>query len=381
MATAKTFCFGDTITLRHVNTGKYLHSHKSKYPNGSRQQQVTCFGGVPSGWLVCGQHGNILQVPGVPLTTGTVFRLQHVKTKRNLHSHNIKSAVSKQQEVSCFGEWGLGDTNCNWRLGFSGGLIKLIHVNTGKSLHSHELNYPLWGDRQQEVTCSAANDSNDLWEFAVHAAAGKIPVLTSLFSPPLPPATPQTSKPPQTPQIAAHSATSQTSKPPQTPHMVFGDVIRLRHVNTGHALHSHKANYPSGSRQQQVTCFGGKDDNDLWLVCGQHGALFTPGVPLTTSTVFRLQHVITKRNLHSHGIKSAVSQQQEVSCFGDNGHGDTNCNWRLEFSGGFIKLIHVNTGKSLHSHKLKYPNWAAGQQEVTCFGGNDSNDYWKCERV
>ena len=217
MATAKTFCFGDGITLRHANTGKYLHSHKSNYPNGSRQQQVTCFDGHhPSLWLVCGQHGNLLQVPGVPLTTGTVFRLQHAKTKRNLHSHKVTSAVSKQQEVSCFGEWGLGDTNCNWRLEFSGGFIKLIHVNTGKNLHSHNLNYPLWGHRQQEVTCFGGNDNNDFWEFTVHSAAGKIPILTSLASPPLPP------------------ATSQTSKPPQTPHMAFGDVIRLRHVNSGH---------------------------------------------------------------------------------------------------------------------------------------------------
>ena len=165
MATAKTFCFGDGITLRHANTGKYLHSHKSNYPNGSRQQQVTCFDGHhPSLWLVCGQHGNLLQVPGVPLTTGTVFRLQHVKTKRNLHSHKVTSAVSKQQEVSCFGEWGLGDTNCNWRLEFSGGFIKLIHVNTGKSLHSHKFNYPAWAAGQQEVTCYGGNDSNNYWK-------------------------------------------------------------------------------------------------------------------------------------------------------------------------------------------------------------------------
>ena len=141
-------------------------------------------------------------------------------------------------------------------------------------------------------------------------------------SPPLPPATSQT-----------------TSKPPQTPHMAFGDVIRLRHVNTGHALHSHNINYPSGSRQQQVTCFGGKDHNDLWRVCGQHGASLTPGVPLTAGTVFRLQHVSTKRNLHSHKVTSAVTKQQEVSCFGENGNGDTNCKRRLEFSGGFVRIL------------------------------------------
>ena len=181
---AKTFCFGDTITLRHVNTGKVLHSHKSNYPSGSKQQQVTCTGSPDgqSAWLVCGQHGNILQLPGIPLKAGTVFRLQHVRTKRNLHSHKVTSAVTKQQEVSCFGEWGLGDTNCNWRLEFSADFVKLIHVNTGKSLHSHEAYYPLWGHNQQEVTCFGGNDSSNHWDFTVVSAAKKVPVLSDLFS-------------------------------------------------------------------------------------------------------------------------------------------------------------------------------------------------------
>jgi len=38
--------------------------------------------------------------------------------------------------------------------------------------------------------------------------------------------------------------------------------IKLRHLNTGHVLHSHPINYHGGSKQQEVTCYGNRDDND-----------------------------------------------------------------------------------------------------------------------
>ena len=48
----------------------------------------------------------------------------------------------------------------------------------------------------------------------------------------------------------------------------------------------------------------------------------------------RLEHMQTNRNLHSHELsqnfKSSLSQQMEVSGFGDDGEGDPGDNWVIE---------------------------------------------------
>lgn len=168
----------------------------------------------------------------------------------------------------------------------------------------------------------------------------------------------------------------------------YGDTIKVGHVWTGRSLHSHDLVYghPEGSGQQQVTAFEGADDNDLWRVKGPDG---TPddhrlAEPVASGDVIRLEHVATRRNLHSHGgIPSPVTSQQEVSCFGDNGAGDANDNWRVEMAGhdwragGRLRLIHEATNRTLHSHSgHAHSAWTAGQQEVTCFDGRDDNDWW-----
>ena len=53
----------------------------------------------------------------------------------------------------------------------------------------------------------------------------------------------------------------------------FGATLKLRHLVTDHALHSHALNYghAGSSGQQQVTCFEGADDNDLWRIKAAHG--------------------------------------------------------------------------------------------------------------
>jgi dolichyl-phosphate-mannose--protein O-mannosyl transferase len=96
--------------------------------------------------------------------------------------------------------------------------------------------------------------------------------------------------------------------------------------------------------------------------------------------------VLTGRNLHSHGgFPSPVTHQQEVTCYGNNGIGDANDNWRIEIEGGGtwdsgtrLRLRHVPTNHALHSHLgFSHPDWTAGQQEVTCFAPpGDANDWW-----
>jgi hypothetical protein len=169
----------------------------------------------------------------------------------------------------------------------------------------------------------------------------------------------------------------------------YRNIIKMRHHLTTNKLHSHALNYghPGTSGQQQVTAFAGSDDNDLWRVKGPDGqpATFKEGEPVQHGDTIRLEHVLTGRNLHSHGgFPSPVTGQQEVTCYGNNGIGDANDNWRIEIEGGGtwdsgkrLRLIHVLTNHALHSHSgFSHPQWTAGQQEVTGFAGRDDNDWW-----
>ncbi len=174
----------------------------------------------------------------------------------------------------------------------------------------------------------------------------------------------------------------------------YGSWVKLRHIASSHRLHSHAFDYghARSSRQQQVTCFVGADDNDWWRVRVEHGASDHDrrGQRVRNGDVVRLEHVLTGRNLHSHsGHPSPVTRQQEVTCFGEHGVGDGNDNWRLEIEDGSewlpglsVRLVHVNTGHGLHSHGgYAHPAHTRGQQEVTCFPWRDDNDWWVLENV
>lgn len=173
------------------------------------------------------------------------------------------------------------------------------------------------------------------------------------------------------------------------PHVVrYGVPIKLRHVKTSHVLHSHLINYTTGSHQQEVTCFGDRDDNDWWIIKGPHSnqRFNAPiGAPVLNHQVLRFEHALTGKNLHSHpGIHSPASHQQEVTAFGEYGFGDDNDQWRLELVHSQpgtpwrvehqLKLVHLATNHHLHSHHGHHTH--SHQQEVTCFGQTDDNDLW-----
>jgi hypothetical protein len=119
-----------------------------------------------------------------------------------------------------------------------------------------------------------------------------------------------------------------TTNPPAANAAVrYGQTIKVSHLMTGLTLHSHALNYghEGSSGQQQVTCFRGADDNDLWRIKGPDGtdANYKINEVVQHGDVIRLEHVLTKRNLHSHsGHPSPVTGQQEVTCFGSEGQGD-----------------------------------------------------------
>jgi dolichyl-phosphate-mannose--protein O-mannosyl transferase len=100
----------------------------------------------------------------------------------------------------------------------------------------------------------------------------------------------------------------------------------------------------TGSGQQLITFV--KDTatkNTLWWIRpanhkgdveyptdGGDGSTCQQGKPIRCGTIIRLTHVDTLKNLHSHGVKSVLSQQQEVTGFGTgDGKGDGGDNWKV----------------------------------------------------
>ena len=202
--------------------------------------------------------------------------------------------------------------------------------------------------------------------------------------------------------------------------VAFGSRISFRHHNTqGGYLHSHQHMYPTGSKQQQITLYPHKDENNIWLVENQTqpinwavdetGNTTIPGPAawdtiapehVIDGSIFRLYHVTSDRRLHSHDVRAPMTEaewQNEVSAYGYEGfEGDANDLFRLEIiksmSDGALaktrlrtiqtkfKLVHIMTGCVLFSHKVKLPDWGFEQQEVTCArGGTLPNSVWYVE--
>lgn len=126
--------------------------------------------------------------------------------------------------------------------------------------------------------------------------------------------------------------------------ITYGSVIKLMHEKTRFRLHSHEVPYGSGSGQQSVTGFPNVDDaNSYWVGLSTCFLLDIPycqvictmslsfgisvmfqtvkripessakqGAPIKSGTIIRLQHMRTRKWLHSHLHMSPISGNQEV---------------------------------------------------------------------
>lgn len=190
--------------------------------------------------------------------------------------------------------------------------------------------------------------------------------------------------------------------------VAYGSSITLRHVNTqGGYLHSHNHLYETGSKQQQITLYPHKDNNNDWLV--ENITRPEDGVPweereiahIEDGNLIRLKHITTHHRLHSHDVRPPVTEQDyqnEVSAYGYEGFdGDANDNFRVEIvkerslkgparerlrtMETKFRLIHTMTGCALFSHAVKLPKWGFEQQEVTCVkGASIANSIWQIEQ-
>lgn len=168
--------------------------------------------------------------------------------------------------------------------------------------------------------------------------------------------------------------------------VTWSTVIKLVNVNSGARLHSHDVKYGSGSSQQSVTAVKNSDDhNSYWQVLPESGEV-KRGEKVKCGSTIRLLHLSTRRNLHSHLFRSPLSNNQEVSAFGDDGHGDSGDYWIVECDDDdfwrrdeSVRLKHKATDQYLHVTGDTYGRPISGQLEVSCYHYQNAYNLWKVQ--
>ncbi|CAI8055673.1 Stromal cell-derived factor 2 [Geodia barretti] len=180
-----------------------------------------------------------------------------------------------------------------------------------------------------------------------------------------------------------------TAAPAGFQQVTCGSVLKIANVDSSDRLHSHDVKYGSGSGQQTVTGVPHADDvNSYWLVKGAYGVdtNYQRGASVQCGSVIRLQHVQTRKFLHSHRFKSPLSGNQEVSAFGGDDSSDSGDNWEVECSSSQaqywqrdenVRLKHVDTNAYLHITGHKYGRPISGQKEVSGISTKSSSNLWR----
>lgn len=103
--------------------------------------------------------------------------------------------------------------------------------------------------------------------------------------------------------------------------VAYGAVITLKNHKTGGGyLHSHFHLYPKGvgARQQQITTYTHKDDNNRWVVKPYDRDAKDNVTILRNGDLVRLEHLQTRRNLHAHNEKAPITVKHfQVTGYGE----------------------------------------------------------------
>lgn len=176
---------GSRATIKNMGYGGgLLHSHVQTYPEGSQQQQVTCYHhkDANNDWFIYPNRFepdyNVGEEPMRFPQDGSTIRLIHAQTGRNLHSHQIAAPVTKADwEVSSYGNVTIGDTKDHWQIEVVNDAatrdyskirtlttsFRLKHPDLGCYLRAGNVNLPQWGFKQIEVTCTKTNNPRDVY--------------------------------------------------------------------------------------------------------------------------------------------------------------------------------------------------------------------------
>lgn len=177
---------GSKVTLKNMGYGGgLLHSHVQTYPQGSTQQQVTCYHHKDSNneWFFYPNRSQPEYDASAPprfIGDGDVIRLIHAQTGRNLHSHTVAAPLTKADwEVSSYGNTTVGDDKDHWTIEVVNDVaskdrskirtlttaLRLRHTVLGCYLRAKNVNLPQWGFKQIETTCVK---ENKLWDVHTH---------------------------------------------------------------------------------------------------------------------------------------------------------------------------------------------------------------------
>ncbi|KIW79927.1 hypothetical protein Z517_06542 [Fonsecaea pedrosoi CBS 271.37] len=175
---------GSKVTLKNMGYGGgLLHSHVQTYPEGSGQQQVTCYHhkDANNDWFFYPNRSQPEYDPEGPLSfiaDKQVVRLIHAQTGRNLHSHAVAAPITKADwEVSCYGNVTVGDEKDHWQIEVVSDAassdrsrirtlttaFRLKHVELGCYLRAGTVNLPQWGFKQIETTCVKKPSPRDVY--------------------------------------------------------------------------------------------------------------------------------------------------------------------------------------------------------------------------
>ena len=176
--------YGSRATIKNMGYGGgLLHSHVQTYPEGSTQQQVTCYHhkDANNDWFFYPNRSEPDYDPEAPIRyvgDKQIIRLIHSQTGRNLHSHIIPAPVTKaDHEVSCYGNTTIGDDKDHWiveivrdvassdrsKLRTLTTAFRLKHATIGCYLRAGNVNLPQWGFKQIEVSCTKENKPRDVY--------------------------------------------------------------------------------------------------------------------------------------------------------------------------------------------------------------------------
>ncbi|EJK44231.1 hypothetical protein THAOC_37248 [Thalassiosira oceanica] len=182
-----------------------------------------------------------------------------------------------------------------------------------------------------------------------------------------------------------------------------GSAVKLTHIESGgkYYLTSDERQLQSGSGQQLVTAVANSESpKGLWQIRnGSDEPFCEAGWPVKCGQKIRLTHLQTGSNLHTHGVRSPLSNQHEVTGFGQDGEGDSGDDWIVECSsGGYRSKTHLNrdepfmlksgaTGRYLGaSSTVKFNEQNCGRgcpilNQLEVFGRNRLDDYshWRIE--
>lgn len=125
-----------------------------------------------------------------------------------------------------------------------------------------------------------------------------------------------------------------------------GQEIRLQHIVTRRWLHSHLFSSPLSNNQEVCVCVLGCTSPPVFEMLARHPPPRTAGHALATCI--------------------AGLPRPQVSCFGDDKNTDSGDVWRVEWDGAAatwqrdmpVRLLHKDTGAFLSTHAVKYQRCA-----------------------